>query len=78
MQSYVKRNRKYPYECDKKEVQKHNKKLFAEFISNEKNRMMKIMLMFNGFEESEQENLLVCKNLSVKEDMDHITINNNL
>lgn len=62
----------------KKEVQKHNKKLFAEFISNEKNRMMKIMLMFNGFEESEQENLLVCKNLSVKEDMDHITINNNL
>ena len=62
----------------KKEVQKHNKKLFAEFISNEKNRMMKIMLMFNGFEELEQENLLVCKNLSVKEYMDHITINNNL
>lgn len=62
----------------KKEVQKHNKKLFAEFISNEKNRMMKIMLMFNGFEESERENLLICKNLSVKEDMDHITIHDNL
>lgn len=62
----------------KKEVQLKNKKLYAEFISNEKNRMMRIVLMLNGFEESEKTDLLVCKDLNYKEDIEYVKIDCNI
>lgn len=62
----------------KKRVQEQGRRLCAEFIPNKKNRMMKVMLMLNGFEESEEENLLVCEDLNVEENMDYVTIHVNL
>ncbi len=49
------------------------KRLCAEFVSTEKNRMMEILLMFHGFNKLE-ENILVCEDMTISECPDYITL----
>lgn len=58
----------------KKKALVEKKELFAEFIETEKNRMMKLMLMLNDFEEINDKNYLLCKNLKNNEIPDYIFV----